>query len=197
MVKLSTLFDIEFTNQIKHLKRSVRQCNEWVFTDKANSKPMRKLDGSACAVIDGMLYARYDAKNGKSAPQDAIPCQDADPVTGHHPHWDPVTETKTQYKWHIAALCGIKLSDVHKFYEDGTYELVGEKINSNREKLSGHQLVRHDSLLLDDFPDYDIDNGYDVIKEYLTTHDIEGIVFHHTDGRMCKIRKSDYNIERL
>lgn len=196
MIKLSTLFDIEYTGQISHLKQSVRQCNEWVFTDKANTKPMRKLDGSACAIIDGILYARYDAKPGKLAPDNAIPCQDADPITGHHPHWVPVTESNQSHKWHIAALGGIKLSDIHNFYEDGTYELVGEKINSNRENLTGHHLVKHDSLLLEDFPDYDINTGYDVIKEYLTTHNIEGIVFHHTDGSMCKIRKSDYNIKR-
>jgi hypothetical protein len=38
---------------------------------------------------------------------------------------------------------------------------------------------------------------FDRIKHFLTVTDIEGIVFHHlTDGRMCKIRKSDFGIKR-
>lgn len=27
-------------------------------------------------------------------------------------------------------------------------------------------------------------------------NDIEEVVFHHTDGRMCKLRKSDFNVKR-
>ena len=42
--------------------------NAWVF--KGEGIPTRKRDGTACAVIDGVLYLRYDAKHGKPAPAD-------------------------------------------------------------------------------------------------------------------------------
>ena len=42
-----------------------------------------------------------------------------------------------------------------------------------------------------------INFDFDRIKHFLLVTDIEGIVFHHlTDGRMCKIRKSDFGIRR-
>lgn len=198
MKKMSTLFVNEYEGQISHLSRTVRDDNKWVFTDKENAKPMRKYDGTACAVINGLLYTRYDAKNGKKAPDNAIPCEpEADPITGHHPHWVPVDPNNKDHRWHIDALGDVPFSNLHEHYEDGTYELVGPKVNNNHEKLTGHKFVRHDQVLLEDFPVYDIENGYDVIHEYLKTHDLEGIVFHHADGRKCKIRKSDYNIKRL
>ena len=197
MKKISTLFDIEYTGQISHIKRAVRLENLWVFFDPANVKAMRKLDGSACLILDGNLYRRYDAKHGKAAPENAIPCQpEADPITGHHPHWIPIRVDDTDSRWHIDALGDIKLSDITNYYADGTYELIGEKVNSNREKITGHKLINHKSVFLNDLQPLTMDTGFDIIKEYLSTHDMEGIVFHHTDGRMCKIRKSDFNIKR-
>jgi len=36
---------------------------------------------------------------------------------------------------------------------------------------------------------------FESLKEYLEKVDIEGIVFHHkSDGRMCKLRKTDFGI---
>jgi hypothetical protein len=37
---------------------------------------------------------------------------------------------------------------------------------------------------------------FENLKTYLEVVDIEGIVFHHPDGRMCKLRKSDFGIKR-
>lgn len=48
--------------------------------------PTVKLDGTACTVLQGKLYKRYDAKRGKTPPNDGIPCDQPDPVTGHWPH---------------------------------------------------------------------------------------------------------------
>lgn len=41
-----------------------------------------------------------------------------------------------------------------------------------------------------------IGRTWDSIKGVLEKEEIEGIVFHHHDGRMCKIRKSDFGIKR-
>ena len=34
------------------------------------------------------------------------------------------------------------------------------------------------------------------LRSYFTEHDIEGIVWHHPDGRMVKIKGKDFGIKR-
>ena len=106
-----------------------------------------KVDGSACLVKDGELYKRYDRKLKShfvkqlrsqenfvvtedmfnEIPADAIPCQEnPDPVTYHHPHWVKIDVNKPEDKFHIEALSNFK-----EKLSDGTYELIGSKINNN------------------------------------------------------------------
>ena len=78
--------------------------------------------------------------------------------------------------------------------EDGTYELIGEKVQGNPEKIEGHHLVKHGAKVLQGLIN---PMTFENLKEYLEKVDIEGIVFHHkSDGRMCKLRKSDFGIRR-
>lgn len=42
----------------------------------------------------------------------------------------------------------------------------------------------------------DLNNLALVINERNPENDMEGIMFHHPNGRMCKIRKSDFGIKR-
>lgn len=197
MRKMTTLFVNSYTGQTSHITRNIRPENLWVFLDSDNVKPMIKLDGTACAVIAGVLHKRYDAKNGKPAPVGAIPCQDApDAITGHFPHWVKVDSDAPSDKWHIDALNGLSPDNVSADFEDGTYELIGEKIGGNPESIAGHALINHSHLLVDDLPDFNIDTGFDIIRNYLEVADMEGIVFHHVDGRKCKIRKTDFGFKR-
>lgn len=79
--------------------------------------------------------------------------------------------------------------------EDGTYELIGEKIQGNPENIKGHLLVKHGKNILS-LESLD----FEFIKSFLSNpeNDMEGIVFHHTaDNRMCKIRKSDFGVRRI
>lgn len=81
-----------------------------------------------------------------------------------------------------------------QFQKDGTFEAYGEKINGNNEKVEGHWMIRHGKVIL---PISQSQINFEGLKEFLTVTDIEGIVFHHkSDGRMCKLRKSDYGIKR-
>jgi hypothetical protein len=45
-------------------------------------------------------------------------------------------------------------------------------------------------IILDDVP-----KSYAGLKEYLTTHYIEGIVFYRNTGDMCKIKRTDFGLE--
>jgi len=76
---------------------------------------------------------------------------------------------------------------------DGTYELLGPKIQSNVEKFDRHVLVKHG---LDGFSD-DPPRTFAGLKEWFASHNyVEGIVWHHEDGRMVKIKCKDFGIRR-
>lgn len=190
MKKISTLFKKD-PNNLGRVINEINPENQWVFD--GNFIATRKFDGTSCAVINGHLYKRYDVKKGNKVPDDAIPCQDADLITGHHPHWILCDPSDKANKYHFEGYNS--LAELGKV-EDGTYELIGEKVQGNPERIIGHHLVKHGSELVD------INSlDFEYLKNYLsnTENDIEGIVFHHsvrTDSRMCKLRKSDFGIKR-
>lgn len=90
MRKIPTLFTRVFEGHkiVDILPEITPGCEEAFLNGKATVK----VDGSCCAVIDGNFYKRYDAKKGKKPPVGAIPCDNPDPVTGHHPHWVEISE---------------------------------------------------------------------------------------------------------
>ena len=187
MIKLSTLFKKD-PNNLGRVINEINSENEWALKF---SRPTRKFDGTSCAIINGVLYKRFDLKKGRTLPMDSIPCQEADLITGHHPHWTPCLYSDNSNKYHFEAFNTLEIEKGMKLM-DGTYELCGEKIQGNPEKIQGHLLIKHDSenLLIGNL-------SFESILKYLKTNDIEGIVFHHRyDYRMCKIRKSDFGIRR-
>lgn len=158
----------------------------------------RKWDGFAVLIEDRKLYKRYDAKIfivelstnerrdcNRKIPEGFIPCQEVDEKTGHQPGWIPC-----------------KLPDDKRIinvfesgdYPDGTYEFVGPKVGTrsgaNPEKLTEHMLIKHGGDIV-----Y-VEKTYEAIKHALEFNDIEGIVFYHPDGRMAKIKKTDFGLTR-
>lgn len=187
MKKISTLFKKD-PQDLGRVFNEVNPENEWVFTDGI---PTRKYDGAAASIINGEIYKRYDAKKGKKVPDGAISCQAADLITGHHPHWVKCSRDKNEDKYFFEGYDS--LLETGKVI-DGTYELIGEKINSNHERIQGHRLVRHGHHVLIGLM---TPMTFNNLKHFLEQMDIEGIVFHHkSDGRMCKLRKSDFGIQR-
>jgi hypothetical protein len=189
MEKISTLYKKD-PSDLGRVINEIAPENSWVI--EGMGIPTRKFDGTATAIINQELYKRYDCKinrktgKRKPIPAGAIPCQEPDQITGHHPHWIKCDGNNPADKWHIIAFNA-------GTFEDGTYELCGEKVQSNPEKIKGHQLIKHGCEVLP-IGEYD----FDTIRKYLEITDIEGIVFHHKrDGRMCKIRKCDFGIERV
>ncbi len=183
MRKIRTLFK----KNEKHL--ATRDLN----VDWANKewKAYRKYDGTSCAVINGVLYKRYDCKlvrpkKGsadepyyKTPPEGAIACCDPDPITGHWPHWIIVKATD---KWHLEA-------EIPK--QDGTYELVGPKINGNKDHFEKHIYVDHNSeSIIVEIESLD----YDYLHEFMKTHDMEGLVIKYEED-WVKVRKCDFGLE--
>lgn len=188
MKKISTLFKKD-QQDLGKVVNEVNPENQWVFDGEGI--PTRKYDGTAMAVINSEVYKRYDVKSGRQVPNGAIPCQEADITTGHHPHWLKCECDKSEDKYFFEGFNSLaELGEV----EDGTYELIGEKVQGNPEKIEGHHLVKHGcKVLLGLINPMTFEN----LKEYLEITDIEGIVFHHkSDDRMCKLRKSDFGLRR-
>lgn len=199
MKKISTLFVINYNDGHKgEITPYIREENSWVTPQTAI--PTRKWNGAAHCIINGELYKRYDVKNGKSVPLGAIPCQEPDSITGHHPHWVKCNRKDDKYpfeafdklKEYYSSEAFSDRNDLNQL--DGTYELCGEKVQGNPEKVKGHALIKHGQEVLD-LKDF----SFESIKLYLSNpfNDIEGIVFHEINGdRMCKIRKTDFGFIR-
>jgi hypothetical protein len=183
MKKISTLFKKD-PNNLALVINKINSENEWALIEGI---PTRKYDGTACAIIQGEIYKRYDVKAGKQIPENAIPCQEPDKVTGHWPHWVKCERNKPEDKYYFEAF-----DNLH-FKSEGTYELCGPKINGNPEKCNSHELIKHGVTVIELK-----ERTFEYIKEYLSdpSNDIEGIVFHNSDGRMCKIKKSNFGIKR-
>lgn len=156
---------------------------EWVLAGEG--RPTEKIDGTSCLVQDGKLFKRYDAKHGKTPPAGFLPAQPTpDPVTGHWPGWLPVDETRPEDRWHWQAWQGTVIG-----LPDGTYELVGPKVQGDPYQLLVHSLVPHGQSEIPGNP-----RTYEAIKAFLAAHRLEGIVWHHEDGRMVKIKARDFGL---
>lgn len=151
---------------------------EWVAAGQG--KATRKYDGTCCMIRDSKLYKRYDAQQGKTPPPGFEPAQDADPTTGHWPGW-LLVGVGPDDRWHREALAA------SPGLPDGTYELCGPKVQGNPDGFADHRLVPHGAEELADCP-----RDFAGLKEYLLARAIEGVVWHHPDGRMVKIKKRDF-----
>ena len=180
MRKIISLFkrDYEGTRLVYD---EVTEGAEWVLNNEGVAT--RKWDGTACLIKGGILFKRYDCKNGKTPPEGFVSAQEPDLVTGHWPGWVLVSADNPQDKHHRA----VDISGL----EDGTYELCGPKVNGNPEGLSEHRLIRHGEEQFEDTP-----TAFEELKEWFRGKDIEGIVWHHPDGRMVKIKKRDFGMKR-
>ncbi len=183
MKKITTLFKKNPEN-LGRVINEVNPGNEWVFNGEG--KATRKFDGTAAMVQDGVLYKRYDVKKGREVPEGAFPCQEPDEITGHWPHWVACKRDNKEDKYFWEAF------DREISFENRTYELCGPKINGNKEDFPFHVLIPHGA----DNVELPKPITYNTLQSILMALDIEGFVFHHPDGRMCKIRKSDYGIKR-
>ena len=183
MKKIPTLFTRVFQNRriVGITPEIIPGCEEAFLNGDATIK----WDGSCCAVIDGIFHKRYDAKKGKKPPVGAIPCCEPDPVTGHHPHWVRVDWNNPDDKWFATAADYFGKDAMG----DGTYEAVGKHFNGNPYGMTADTLIPHGVHTID------IKRDFDSIKEYLSTTNIEGIVFWLNGEPICKIKRSDFGFE--
>ena len=179
MRKIPTMFVRDKENMQFVFDQPHPDCG-WVF--EGEGEATRKYDGTCCKIAEGKLFKRREVKFGKITPNGFIEEQ-LDEITGKRIGWVLVDPESKEDKYHRAA---------HSEKPDGTYELLGPKIQGNSEKHKFYILQSHSDAEVF----YECPRTFDGLREWLSKIDIEGIVFHHPDGRMAKIKKKDFGMKR-
>ena len=180
MQKIPTLY-IRDKDNPKLVTREVDPACQWVIDGEGVAT--EKWDGSACLVRDGVLYRRHRVKPGKAKPPGWV-------------HWNFEHPEESGHGW---ALVGDSTADQYhrlawnhgtKCLLDGTYELVGPSLQKNPHDCEAHHLWMHGGE-----PHPNAPTGFDFLWEWFKDmHPMEGLVWHHPDGRMAKIKRRDFGL---
>lgn len=183
MNKIPTLYQRDPDDRRRVLPEVTPGC-EWVL--RGEGVPTRKYDGT-CVMFDGARWwARREVRPGKTAPAD-FRALSTDEITGKTVGWEPI-EQSPFIKFFVEA----QAQATGDMWAEGTYELCGPKINGNPEGYADHMLIRHaDAARLPLTPRET--STFEGIVDYLrgAPADFEGIVWHHPDGRMAKLKVRD------
>lgn len=190
MKKIPTIFERDWNGDRSRVVNKPNPKCQWVFDGEGVAT--RKIDGTCCRILNGELWKRRELRKGEVAP-DGFEVADFDEETGKTVGWLRVGDGPED-RWHHEAFA-ILPNGLRNY---GTYELIGPKIQGNPEKTERHFLVPHvaeigwiTSPIQDDVP-----RTFEGISQWLREKDIEGIVFHHPDGRMGKIKLRDFGLKR-
>jgi hypothetical protein len=181
MQKIISLFQRNYETD-RLVRDEVVPGAEWVLNGEGTAT--RKWDGMCCMVRNGQLFKRYEVKRGKAFPPDFEPACDIDPNTGKQQGWRPVGDGPED-RWFREAFTGEE--------PDGTYELIGQKVQGNPEGFNSHTLVPHGQHPVA------APRTFDKLREWFKGpgSDIEGVVWWHDDGRKVKIKAKDFGIRRV
>ncbi len=180
MRKIPTVFARDPADR-RHVLPEVTPGCAWVLAGEGVAT--RKYDGT-CVMLDthGAWWARREVRPGRPFPP-AFVVFATDATIGRTVGWEPV-EQSGFVRWFLAALDGGPAERA-----PGTYELCGPKINGNPEGLAHHTLVAHAAAerLAVAMP-----RTFASLRDLLTADfPYEGIVWHHPDGRMAKLKRRD------
>lgn len=200
MKKIPSVFQRNYETDRQCRDEVVEGC-EWVLAGEGIATI--KWDGTCCLIKNGRLYRRYDRKltkaahkqkragktgpwvesDCKPAPDGWIACEpEPNQHTGHWPGWLLVGD-EPESEWHREAFANFDIDQ-----GPGTYELVGPKVQGNPHGLESHTLWKHGTIIVT------VVRNYAAIRDHLSNLEREGIVFHHPDGRMAKVKRRDFGL---
>lgn len=182
MKKIPTLFERDWNGDRSRVVPQVHPGCEWVLAGEGTATI--KIDGTCCMIRDGKLYKRRELKPGDPRPLDFEEA-DQDGETGKAVGWLPVGDG-SEDRWHREAFARLVPP-----LEDGTYELLGPKVQGNVEGYPHHELVWHGHMIAEDAP-----RDFEGLKTWMQGLNIEGLVWHHPDGRRAKLKLRDFGIKR-
>ncbi len=186
MRKISTIFERNWETDRKVNSQLI------VDFDFANAIATEKLDGTNIRVtVRNGIVVRSEKRRNPSKLQKQNGIVD--------PWYVDIDEQSSENKWMVAAIKNTDFSGV----PDGEWpaEAIGKNIQGNPLNLEGHQVFIfslpswRDRIQLSDAP-----YTYAELREYLNTKQssignnclMEGVVWHHPDGSMVKIKRKDF-----
>lgn len=179
MNKIPTIFVRDLSKQPALVKSEWHPDCLWVRDGEGIAT--RKYDGTSCLVRDGK---RRELRSGDIAPPD-FESLGTDQNTGKTVGWVPVGDGPED-RWHREAIANENVLPYN-----GTYELLGPKIQGNKDGrllhvMQAHRMARTYPLA---------PRTFEGIKAFLEENVIEGLVWHHDDGRMAKIKRRDFGLK--
>lgn len=186
MKKIPTLYVRDPETKLQYVKNEIHPDCQWVVDGEGTAT--YKHDGTAVMIDGEGVWQRREIKAGKPTPHTFRQEGLEDPNTGKRVGWVLADlEGDPANKWLAEAVAAE--SDL----PDGTYELVGPKVQGNPHGYEHHLLVRHGSRT-DISP---VPTQFDDLAQFLHAAramdpGFEGVVWHHPDGRMAKIKVRDF-----
>jgi hypothetical protein len=175
MQKIPTLFVRDETTPGHPVTTQVKPECQWVLDGEGEAT--LKLDGTNVKIEDGQLWKRQKPKDRDYDEAAYVLCDRANPAD----------------RWAFEAF-----DAGHD--GPGIYELIGPKIQGNPQGDKTHVLVRvvpmsprirgGDQGIRSAF----YGRTFEGLKRWLIDHPVEGIVFHHPDGRLAKIKRRDFGL---
>ncbi len=142
--------------------------------------PTVKMDGTNVKIENGELSKRQKPKERDYDNAAYVPCVRSDP--------------SDRWAW--------EAFDALEDKADGIYELLGPKIQGNPHAFIAHRMMRvvpvnHSMQFRQSFG-AEAPRTFDGLREFFESSvgaQFEGIVFHHPDGRMAKIKRRDFGLK--
>lgn len=153
----------------------------WKWVMDGEGVATEKVDGVCCAIINGRLHKRMNRKIAEAL---GLPIADPDPMKKRWDVWVEVDQTGLEDRWLMRAY-----RNTPWCREDGTYEAVGLHFKGNPYGLDDDFLEKHGRIK--HYPE----RTFEGIREYLRTHEIEGLVFWRGEEVGCQICREDFNFE--
>lgn len=183
MQKIPTLY-LRDEQDRKYVTDEVNPECQWVLAGEG--VPHIKRDGTCVGHFEKLGWvARREVKEGRQIP-DNFALLNYDEITGKSVGWEPIDQSPFYKMFHQAFLENIDFGSRY-----GTYELCGPKINGNPEGLDRHTLFPHTGGILS--RKYVFWTPKNVVR-VLGEEGVEGVVWHHSDGRMAKLKARDLRL---
>jgi hypothetical protein len=173
MQKIPTLFVRDETVKGHPVTPVVKPECQWVLDGEGRATG--KFDGTNVRIRGGVLEKRQKPAVGDYDEASYVPCDRAHPAD----------------RWMFEAFDRLVEAGL---LAEGIYELVGPKVQGNPHGYAGHTLLPvlpPGQVVLGPIAP---ERTFEGLRAYLAEAPFEGLVFHHPDGRLAKIKRRDYGL---
>lgn len=186
MEKIPSLFLRDPETDLRYVTAEVNPRCQWVADGEGRATV--KWDGTCVKLDDDRVWwARHQVRPERVAPAGFVAVEH-DPVTGKTQGWIPANDSG--YRRQLADARD-KWDGLVGLPQPGTYELIGPKVGSNPHGLTSHEILKHGASTMVGVPRTYEDLAWH-LREANKSIYLEGIVWHHADGRKAKIKTRDF-----